>query len=123
MKRNNVTGKGLEILEHIANLTVETEDPEARTGFLVARLIPPKERKKTKKTPRPKDGDKNLAFNQCSPEIQAGLRKTRAAEWRKWKSFNAGVILTKEEVSTLLDEGHKVYPMQWIETDLSLIHI
>ena len=39
----------------------------------------------------------NLRFADCPPEIQAGLRKSRAAEWQKWRKFNAGVILETGE--------------------------
>ena len=89
-----------------------------RVGFLQVRLAAPRSRKvPARKPPKKKDGDKNLCFNSCSPEIQKQLRKTRAQEWQKWKKFNAGVILTKSELQELLDEGVKVNPMQWIETD------
>ena len=35
----------------------------------------------------------------------------------KMQQFNAGVILTRDEVKELLDSGVKVSPMQWVETD------
>ena len=36
---------------------------------------------------------------------------------QKWKEFNAGVILSKAELQELLEDGVKVNPMQWVETD------
>jgi len=78
----------------------------------------PKTRKvPARKTPKKKDGDKNLSFNSCSPDIQKGLQKCRADEWRKFEKFNAGVILSRAEVEELQDAGVKINPMQWIETD------
>ncbi len=120
LKKNKVTGKGIEMLEKIAFLFDEDVQEDMSTdkvGFLQVRLAAPKTRKITKKPIRPKDGVKNLSFNACPPDVQKGLLKTRAAEWRKWKDFNAGVILSRDEVSRLRDEGVRVYPMQWVETD------
>ena len=115
-KRNKVTGKGVELLEKTANLFDETD--QDRVGFLQVRLAPPKQKKTpARKPPKKKDGDKNLSFASCSVEIQKGLRRSRVKEWQKWKEFNAGVILSKTEVQELVNEGVKVYPMQWIETD------
>ena len=81
------------------------------------RLVGPRPRKKAAQKPPENDGDKNLMYASCSLDIQAGLRKSRAEEWQKWKKFNAGVVLTKQELDDLLAEGVKVQPMQWIETD------
>jgi hypothetical protein len=120
LKRNKVTGKGVQMLEKIAYLFDEdcnADMSSEKVGFLQVRLAAPKQKKITQKTPKPKDGDKNLAFASCSPEIQTGLRKSRVVEWKKWKQFNAGVILSRDELNQLRDEGVQVYPMQWIETD------
>ena len=51
-----------------------------------------------KKVLKKKDGERNLHFPSCMPDVQAALRKTRGTEWKKWMKFNAGVILTDEEV-------------------------
>ena len=53
----------------------------------------------------------------CPPDVQAALRETRHAEGKKWMKFNAGVILTDEEVRQLTEAGCDIYPMQWIEVD------
>ena len=34
----------------------------------------------------------------------------------KWLNFNAGVILTYEEVRPLTEAGCEIYPMQWVES-------
>ena len=119
MKRNKVTGKGVELLEKFA--MIFDEDPKKdqdRVGFIQVRLVPPKQKKAPARKPqKKKDGDKNLSYASCSPVIQQGLRKSRAKGWQKWKEFNAGVLLSRAELQELLDAGVKVYPMQWIETD------
>ena len=64
-----------------------------------------REKNRSKKPVKVKDGDKNLRYSQCEPEIQKGLRKARAEEWKKWQKFNAGVVLDKPEVDRLIQEG------------------
>ena len=84
-----------------------------RVGFIQVRLAAPKQKKiSVRKPPKKKDGDKNLHYASCSPDIQKGLRHTRTKEWQKWKQFNAGVILSDKEVRELQDQGVKVCPMQ-----------
>ena len=119
MKRNRVTGKGVEMLEKMAYLFDEDlQDDPQKIAFIQVRLMAPKARKTpARKPPKKKDGDKNLSYNSCSPDIQKELQKCRAAEWRKFEKFNAGVILSRKEVQELQDAGVKVNPMQWIETD------
>ena len=112
-KRNKVIGKGVELLDKIAYLIDEEQSLDKdRVGFLQVRLAAPRAKKTAAKKPKKKDGDKNLHFASSSPEIQQGLRHSRAAEWQKWKKFNAGVILTKDELRELQDAGVKLYPMQ-----------
>ena len=119
MKRNKVTGKGVEMLEKIAYLFDDKEQINSgRVGFLQVRLAAPKLKKTpARKPPKAKDGEKNLNFASCPPDVQVKLRQCRAKEWQKWKEFNAGVILSKTELQELLDAGVKVNPMQWVETD------
>ena len=57
-KKAKVTGKGVQMVERIAQLQYEDEEDQNRTGFLQVRLIGPKERKRAKKVPKAKDGDK-----------------------------------------------------------------
>ena len=64
-----------------------------------------------------KGGERNLHFPSCSPDVQAALRKTRRAEWKKLMNLNAGVLLTDEEVRRLTEAGCKIYPMKWVDTD------
>ena len=53
----------------------EEEDDNARVGFIQVRLIGPKPKNRAPKVQHKKDGDKNLRYSDCSPEIHAGLRK------------------------------------------------
>ena len=53
---------------------------------------------------------KTVDIRKASPEI-------RTAEWEKYKSFNAPIPMWGKELQNLLDEGHKVIPSKWVETD------
>ena len=123
LKRSKTTGKGVDIVQRIANLlTVEDhiKSDRERIAFLNDRqyhLVGGRERNRAKKPVKAKDGDKNLRYSQCDPHIQKGLRKARAEEWQKWQKFNAGVVLSKSEVGKLTREGVTIQPMQWVETD------
>ena len=119
-KKNKVTGKGVAILEKISNYLFDEDkmDENERVGLLQVRLAAPRKKKTPARTPpKPKDNENNLSYNACLPDIQAKLRQCRAKEWQKWKEFNAGVILSKAELQELLDDGVKVNPMQWVETN------
>ena len=58
-----------------------------------------------------------MSYAQCSPEVQEGLRKARAEEWKKWMKFNAAKLLSEKEAKELFDLGLKAMPMQWVESD------
>jgi len=75
------------------------------------------ESKRLYKAPVKKDGDKNLRFTDCTPDMQAGLLRSREAEWDKWTTFNAGVVLQEQEIKELRDAGITIQLMQWVETD------
>ena len=64
-----------------------------------------------------KDGGRNLHSLSCTPDVQAALREKRRAEWNKWMNFNAGNILTDEEVRRVTEAGCEIYPMKWVGTD------
>ena len=49
-------------------------------AHILVHLAKPKERAKTYKAPVKKDGDKNLIFASCTPEMQVGLSKSREKE-------------------------------------------
>jgi hypothetical protein len=123
LKRSKTTGKGVDLVQNIANLLVVEDDSKhdrERIAFLNDRqyhLVGGRPKNRSKKPVRAKDGDKNLRYSQCDPHIQKGLRKARAEEWKKWQKFNAGVILSKPEVDQLTNEGVTIQPMQWVETD------
>ena len=61
--------------------------------------------------------NKTHHFPSCTPDVQAALRERRRTEWNKWMKFNAGVILTDEEVRRLTEAGRDIYPMKWVDTD------
>ena len=118
LKRAKIQGKGVDMVSRIANLISKDDGNETqRVGFLQVRLVGPRPSNKAKKVARKKDGERNLKFEDCPPEIQRGLKKARCAEWQKWMKFNAAVILSDEEENALRSDGVKVLPMQWIETD------
>ena len=103
MKRNKVTGKGVEMLEKISFIFDTEYDHPDKVGFIQVRLAAPKAKKvPARKPPKKKDGDKNLSYAACSPEIQKGLRASRVAEWQKWRKFNAGVLFVCPRQSYLL---------------------
>ena len=85
-------------------------------GMLQVRMVGMRQSNE-KKLLKKEDGERNLHFPSCPPGVQAALRETRHAEWKKCLNFSAGVILTDEEVRQLTDAGCKIYPMQWIEVD------
>ena len=109
------------MMSKIAYLFDETDMKKNsdRVGFLQVRLVGPQKPKagRKAKVQKKKDGDKNLRYSTSSPEIQAGLRKSRVTEWKKWLQFNAGVLLSMGELAELQAEGVTVQPMQWVETD------
>ena len=49
--------------------------------------------------------------------MHAALRETRRTEWKKWQNFNAGVILTNEEVRQLTEAGCEIYLVKWVDAD------
>ena len=62
----------MQLLEKIAyyfQTDEDTREEADRVGFLQVRLAQGKERQRTKKQVK-KDGDKNLRFKDCSPEIR-----------------------------------------------------
>ena len=83
-------------------------------GFLQVRIVGMRQNNKKKLLKKKKDGERNLHFASCPPEVQAALRETRRAKWKKWRKCNAGAILTDEEVRQLTEAGSKMYHMQWI---------
>ena len=74
-------------------------------------------RKNSRKNVKKKDGERNLHFPSCTPDVQAALRETRRIEWNKWLKFNAAIILTDEEVRQLTEAGFEIYPMKWVDSD------
>ena len=109
-KKTKTSGKGVAILERLSHHLANEEGDFEKTGFIQVRLVGPRAKKQTKKPVRPKDGEKNLRYADCTPEIQKGLRRCRAEEWQKWMKFNAGVVISQDEVDLLMSEGVKILP-------------
>ena len=59
----------------------------------------------------------NTIKERCTPDVQAALRELRRAEWNKWVKFNAGIVLTDEEVRQPIEACCEIYPMRWVDTD------
>ena len=56
---------------------------------------------------------KVIHFDSAPPDVQEGLRASRAKEWNKFVQF-AAVPITEDN---LLVEGHVVVPSKWAHTD------
>jgi hypothetical protein len=56
---------------------------------------------------------KVIHFDSAPPDVQEGLRASRAKEWNKFVQF-AAVPITEDN---LLAEGHVVVPSKWAHTD------
>jgi hypothetical protein len=66
---------------------------------------------------RREQAGKELNFNRSEDDVQAGLLKSRAAEWEKWMKFNAATVVMGAELEELIKSGQQLLPMRWVETD------
>ena len=110
------TKTGVETHQDVSFLYQKGHGEHQRNGFL--QVMAGMRQNNKKKLLKKKDGERNLHFASCPPEVQAALRDTRRAEWKKWMKFNAGAILTDEEVRQLTEAGCEMYHTQWIEVDI-----
>ena len=60
---------------------------------------------------------KVIHFESAPPDVQEGLRASRAKEWNKFVQFAAAIPVTGREKESLLSEGHTVVPSKWVDTD------
>lgn len=65
-----------------------------------------------KKKHKTTHSEKDSKFERCTLEIQALVRKTRAAGWQKWMKFDAAAMLEPHEVGELVSQGFFILPMQ-----------
>ena len=97
------------------------EETDAWTGFIVFRRAQdPFERARTVEAEEAVQSGKvakTVDTRKVSPEIRALMMEARTAEWERYKSFNAAIPIWGQELQNLLDEGHKVVPSNWVETD------
>ena len=116
VKQARTTKTRVETLQDVSFLFHKGDCEHQRNGFLQMRMAGMRQSNK-KKPLEKKDGERNLHFASCPPEVQAALRETRRAEWKKWLSFNAAIIWTDEEMRQLTEALCELYPMQFIEAD------
>ena len=86
-----------------------------RNGFLPVRMAGMRKSNK-KKVCKQKDGERNLHYPSCTAR-SACSQRDETHEWNKWIKFNAGVILTDEEVRQLTEAGSEIYPMKSVDAD------
>ena len=116
VKQTRATKAEVETLQDVSFQFQKGHCDHQRNGFLRVMMAGMRQ-SNNKKQLKKKDGEKNLHFASCPPEVQAALRGTRRAEWKKWLNFDAGVILTDEEVRQLTEAGCEICPMHWTEVD------
>ena len=121
IERAGTTGRGVELLrERDRGERERSKSPrrdkehEAYYAFIAQRLPIDKRLNKNQKK---QAAGKNLRYDNCDASTKAGLVASRRAEWEKWLHFNAGHVVRGELLKELLDEGHRLIPTQWIETD------
>lgn len=60
---------------------------------------------------------KPINYDRALPEVQAGLNKSREAEWEKFIRFAAAIPVVGKEKEDLLAASHTPTPSQWIDAD------
>ena len=113
---SSTLGSQGETLQDVSYLYEKRHCEHQSNGFLQVRMAGMRKSNK-KKVLKKKDGERNLHCPSCTPDVQAALRETRRTEWNKLIKFNAGVILTDEEVRQLTEAGCEIYLMKWVDTD------
>ena len=86
-------------------------DLEPLRSFIAQRIVEAEETVQSGKVA------KTVDIRKVSPEIRALMMEARTAEWEKYKSFSAAIPIWGKELQNVLDEGHKVIPYKWVETD------
>ena len=81
----------VETLQDVSFLFQKGHCEHQRNGFLPVRMAGMRHSNR-KKLLKKRDGERNLHFASCLPEVQGALRETRRTEWKRWMSFSAGVI-------------------------------
>jgi hypothetical protein len=60
---------------------------------------------------------RNLDYATSDPVTQAGIREARKKEWAKWMKFQAVVPIEGAELTKMLEEGNRIIPTRWVDTD------
>ena len=80
-------------------------------------------RKSSKKKVLKKNDDQRiLDFPSCTCDVRAFFREAGRNEWIKWMTFNAGIILSDQEVRQLTEADREMYPMKWLIQTKTRIH-
>ena len=112
MKQARTTKTEVETPQDVSFLFHRGHCEHHRDGFLEVRMGGMRHSNK-KKLLKKRDGEGSLHIASCPPEVQAALRERRdVPNGKKWVSFNAGVILTEEEVRQLTEAGCSIHPTQ-----------
>ena len=115
-KQARTAKKGVETLQDVSYVFQKGHCENQRNGFLQVWMAGMRKSNK-KKVLKKKNGERNLHCPSCTPDVQPAFRETRRIEWNKWMKFNAGNILTDEEVRQLTEASCEIYPMKWVDTD------
>ena len=85
-----------------------------RRAFIAERVSVPQG---TNKNRRKQMSGTNLVYHTCDERARKGLDMSSANEWKKYMDFGATVNVQGQLLDELIQEGHKMIPSQWIETD------
>ena len=108
-KQARTAKKGVEALQDVSYLFQKGHCGHQRNDFLQVRMASYAQ-KQQQESAEKKDGERNLHIPSCTLDVQAALRETRRIERNQWMKFNAGIILTDEEVRQLTEAGCEIYP-------------
>ena len=117
-QRTGVEGPGVRLLSEQLQKRNRSRSRE-RQAFIAERVERVEVPKGTNKNVRKQMAGKNMVYDRADAATRKALDKSRAAEWKKWMDFDAGVVIQGKQLTELLDEGHSMLPTQWIETDLN----
>ena len=89
---------------------IKKEEPELLKSFIAQRMVGAEDTGTGKVA-------KTLDIRDANPEQRALMMEARKTEWQKYQQFGAVVPIWGKELQDLLDEGHRVVPSKWVETD------
>ena len=113
------TGKnGVGALQDVSCLVQKGHCEDQRNGFFKQGwMVGLRQSNKKEVLKQKKDCERSLHFPSYKHDVQATLWEIRRIVWNNWIKFNAGAILTDEEVRQLTEASCEIYPMKWVDTD------